>query len=144
MWEWLTKFVTWIGQLIAGAFSAITQFLVNLFGGLWDLVTGFGYMLTQAADVVLLALTVLLYLVQVVFAFGAGLMRSIARLATFDPATITSMHNPYQKGTSLLLDVWSRLGGDVIAQIAGWVWWILLAMAVLWLFAGAGTGQTTE
>jgi Na+/pantothenate symporter len=126
---------SWFQTAIGGFFTEITRYLTAIFGGLWDLVAGFFYLLAQALDVVIMAVQVLLYLVQVLLAVGGGMARSLAKLASFDPASVTPTHNPYAAGTNLIFGVWRDLGGDVIAQVAIWAWWFALATAILFLFA---------
>lgn len=130
--------LSWIGNLLSAIVTAVTNFFYALFRGLVDLVNGFIYLLSSALDVIILVITTLLYLVQVLFAFAGGIVRTLINLATFDPADITAMHNPYAQGTGILMDVLNRVGGDVLAQVFMWVWWFVLAVAVMYLIMGRG------
>jgi hypothetical protein len=130
----LENVASFIGNAIGRLFTELTRFLGLLLAPIIDLITGIGYLLGHILGVIVLIIQAALYLVQVLVAIGAGLMRSFAGLMTFDPATVTTTHNPYAVGTALIVDQFSRAGGDVWAAIISWAIWLGFAYGVLLLF----------
>jgi hypothetical protein len=129
LWDFLSN----LGRSL---FEWLGQALASLFGPLIDLIDGLVYFLASALDVIVKAVAVLLYLVQLLVSFGGGLVNSFVNLATFNPASIPAETNHYAPGTSLLFSTFSDLGGDVVAAVLSWGLWFLLAGSVVWLFNG--------
>lgn len=125
----------WLSTTFGGLFRELTRFLSAILQPLLDLVGGLVYLLMNLVDVIILVVQTLLLLVQVLFGIAGGLVRTFAALAQFDPNTVTVERNPYSVGTDLLLGQFSRIGGDVLAQVLAWAVWLLLAVAVIRLFA---------
>lgn len=137
--------LSWIGDLVGRAVLAVTTFLYNLFLPLVDLVGGFIYLLSQALDVVIVVVQIALYLVQVLVAVAGGIVRTLVNLATFDPAQVTAMYQPslFAPGFAKFMEAWNHIGGGIVPLVLGWVWWMTLAAAVLYLFVG-GKSQPAE
>lgn len=131
----LQSFGGWLSRTFGDWFTAITGFLSTILRPLLDLVGGLFYLLQSLVDVLILLVQLLLLLVQVLVAIVGGLFRSLAALATFDPASVQASANPYQVGTELILGQWAAAGGNVVAAVLSWAVWLALAYAVLRLFA---------
>lgn len=128
-------FGNWLSRSLGDSFEAITSFLSAILQPFLDLIGGLLYLLSNLVDVLILVIQVLLLVVQVLLSLAGGLFRSFAMWAVFDPATVPADHNPFASGTSLIFDVFSQAGGDVVAAVLSWACWFILAFAVMRLFA---------
>lgn len=126
----LEGLATWLYNLVGPYFTALTEFLSDIFGPVWDVILGILYLLGQAIDVVILAVQVLLLLGQVVVAVGGGIIRTVTSLAAFNAASVVTEYNPYSDGSALVFDLWAQAGGGTIALVLTWAVWLLAAVAI--------------
>lgn len=127
----LESAVGWLGDLLAPLVTAITEYLSYVLGPVWDLVLGILYFGGRIIEVIILVVQAVLLMLQILISGAGGLLRTVWSLATFDPAHITAVHNPYLAGTNLVLGVWSSAGGDIIALVFSWVIWMIGIWALL-------------
>jgi hypothetical protein len=150
MWDFFGRWFGWIWQgfrdlaaYIGGLLRNFAQFLYKLLQPLWDFLGGLMYLLTSLLDVLILVVQMVLLFLQVVLAVVGGVIRTVVSLVTWDPSQVAPEVNHFANGTGLFFDLLNSMGGNVVAQVLQWAIWLLLAWAILRLFAGGGktTGE---
>lgn len=134
--DYILKFFSWLGSLIADGFNYLFEFLASLFQGFFAIIDFIFYFLVQALTVIFVTIKIFIALFQYLFVITGMFIKAISSFVIphFEPYVMPSNSG---EGLSAMMEFIEPTGILTIVPFAlSCFCWFLFVKKVIGLFGG--------